>query len=75
MPCRVCAEPVAVEQGTCAHCGSGLFDGLRSSSAISLPLPVLGDLMRFGRWSRSAIAFGLALAVAGLLLTLVSLLG
>lgn len=73
--CPTCREPRAVDATPCPTCGAGLFDGLRTESIAHLRVPLLGDLMRFGRAARSAIALAIALTVAAAVVGLLALLG
>lgn len=75
VPCTVCGGLMRLDHETCPHCGGGMLDGLRDDAAPTLRLPLLGDLMRFGRGARGALAFGLSLAVVALLVWLLALLG
>lgn len=75
LACTVCGDPVPLEHSTCPHCGSGVLDGLRSAAVPSLRLPVVGDLMRFGRGARAGIMLLLSLSIVVVLIGLVTLLG
>jgi DNA-directed RNA polymerase subunit RPC12/RpoP len=69
--CPRCSAAVPLLADNCPACGHGLLDTLRDSTRATLRLPVLGDLMRFSRGARLALAAGgsflLATAAIGLL--------
>ena len=72
--CASCGEPVALDVAVCGACGTGLFDRLKQDQT-TLVLPVIGDVMRFGKGARAGIAIGFAALVIVILFTLITVLG
>lgn len=50
-----------MERGACSDCGADFLAAARSSEPL-LTLPLLGDITRFGRGQRFALAAAVALA-------------
>lgn len=72
--CTSCGEPVTLMVGVCGTCGAGLFDKLKQDTA-HLVLPVIGDVMRFGKGARAGLAIGFAVLFIVLLFTVITILG
>ena len=73
VPCTVCGTDMLLSSTTCPACGSGLFDGLRTSSTATLTLPLLGDLMRFPQGLRIAIALTVSVLAVALVIVPIGL--
>lgn len=74
-PCTACGHTNAVELAACAACGTGFLAGLRGAEAPLLAVPGLGDLARYSRAQRLALAGGVVLLVCLLVLAVGLLLG
>lgn len=73
-PCVTCGTAVAMDADRCPECGAG-FLGVLAVAAPSLRVPVIGvDLAQRGKGTTYAVAVGLGLLVAALLVGLVLLL-
>lgn len=72
-PCQRCDSANPIAASVCEVCGSSFLAAVSEESKISLVLPGIGDLGRFSRAQRIALAFG-ALAAVLLPLALVTLL-
>jgi predicted RNA-binding Zn-ribbon protein involved in translation (DUF1610 family) len=72
--CSSCGEPVSLEVAVCGACGTGLFDRLKVDQA-TLVVPVVGDLMRFGKGAKAGIAIGFAVLFIVVLFTVITVLG
>jgi ribosomal protein L40E len=74
-PCTTCGAANPLTADACAACGSGFLASVRDGEAPLLVLPGVGDLSRYGRGQRLALAGGVVLAfvlatlVLGLLLS------
>lgn len=71
MTCPSCGDAMPIVADACPACGASPFAQLRSTTKVSLNLPVVGDLMRFDRGMRYTVALVFALAVAAILVGLI----
>lgn len=62
-PCSRCGTANPVAAAACTACGAGFLAGAHDDEAL-LALPVVGDLGRFSRAQRLALAGGAALLLA-----------
>jgi hypothetical protein len=66
-PCLGCGSIVPMDDDTCTGCGRPF---LASDSALSLALPVVGDISRMDRGQRIVVTIVAALLVMGLFVAL-----
>lgn len=72
-PCVACGSAVPMSADRCPDCGAGFLGGL-AVAAPSLRVPVIGvDLTQRGKGTTYAVAAGLGLLVAALLVGLILL--
>ena len=69
-PCSGCGAVNDVELDACVACGTGFLAGLRRDEAPLLALPVVGDVTRLSRSQRLAMAGGVVLLFALLVVLL-----
>ena len=74
-PCATCGHVNAIEHDACVACGTALFATLKAGEEPLLVLPGVGDLTRYSRGQRLALAGGVVVAVCVLVLLLGVLLG
>ena len=74
-PCATCGHVNGLEHDACAACGTGMFAALRAAEEPLLLVPGLGDLTRYSRAQRLALAGGVVLVVCLLVLLVGVLLG
>jgi hypothetical protein len=58
-PCTRCSAKVSFDLDACPECGAGFLAGA-ASSAVSVKLPVVGDMSRLSKGQRMIIAAGFA---------------
>jgi hypothetical protein len=68
-PCTRCGAKVSFDLDACPDCGAGFLAGA-ASSAISVKLPVVGDLSRMSKGQRLMMAAGFAVVLMVFLLLL-----
>jgi hypothetical protein len=66
-PCLSCGTRVALELTACPECGTGFLAPLHQP-ALSLRLPVVGDVGELGRGARAALTAAAAAVLSGVLL-------
>ncbi|HVU73521.1 MAG TPA: hypothetical protein VHE83_11225 [Mycobacteriales bacterium] len=71
MSCPTCGDPMPIVAEVCPSCGHSPFASLKSTTQVSLKLPVVGDLMRFDRGMRYTVTLVFALVVAAILVGIV----
>jgi uncharacterized membrane protein YvbJ len=71
-PCRSCGSRVALSADACPQCGTPF---LEPDAAVSLQLPVLGDVSRLDKPQRIGLMIGGALAMTVVLVLVAFLLG
>jgi ribosomal protein L40E len=69
-PCTTCGHDNPLDATACQACGAGFLAAVRDSEAPLLVVPGLGDLGRYSRAQRLALAAGVALSVAVVVLVL-----
>ena len=61
-PCPSCGAQVAMDLDACESCGAGFLAGA-SSTAVSVKLPVVGDVNRLSKGQRLVMAAAIAVAL------------
>ncbi|HVM28621.1 MAG TPA: hypothetical protein VM433_13250, partial [Mycobacteriales bacterium] len=74
-PCSTCGQSNPVELDACAGCGTGFLAAMKADEPPLLVLPGVGDVSRLSRAQRLAMAAGVAVLIAVMVLVLGVLLG
>ena len=62
-PCSRCEHLNALTDMVCGICGAPFLASVAEDTKVRVELPLLGDLSRYGRGQRAAIAFGVIVAI------------